>query len=44
MAIKNASGDWLCEENDVKEFIQNDFANIHMTSLAYASASFNTNF
>ena len=21
MAIKNASGDWLCEENDVKEFI-----------------------
>jgi len=44
MTIKNASGIWLCEENAVKEFIRNGFANINTTSLAYASALFNTNF
>ena len=44
MAIKNASRDWLCEENAVKEYIQNGFADIYTTSLSYASASFNTNF
>lgn len=44
MAIKDASGDWLCEENAVKECMQNGFADIYTTSLSYASVSFNTNF
>ena len=32
MAIKNAVGDWILEEHEVKEFIRNGFEDIYSTS------------
>ena len=32
MAIKNSVGDWIHEENDIKEFIRSGFNGIYATS------------
>ena len=35
--MKNAAREWMTEESQIKEFIQNGFEEIHMTSLSTAS-------
>ena len=37
MAMKNAAGEWMTEESQIKEFIHNGFEEIYMTSLSTAS-------
>ena len=38
-AIKDTMGEWLYEENEVKEFIRDGFNNIYTISLPSASRS-----
>ena len=35
--MKNAAGEWMSEESQIKEFIQNGFEEIYMTSLSTTS-------
>ena len=37
MAIKDAVGDWIHEEEEVKNFIRSGFNKIYLTSLSYVS-------
>ena len=37
VAIKNAMGEWLSEEDEVKEFVKNGFNDVYTTSLLSAS-------
>ena len=37
VAMKNAAGEWMTEESQIKEFIHNGFEEIYMTSLSTAS-------
>ena len=44
IAIKDACGEWIFEENAVKDYIRNGFAGIYLTSLVSAPVSNNTNY
>ena len=44
MAIKDACGEWIFEENAVKEYIRNGFTGIYSTSLVSAPVTYNTNY
>ena len=37
VAMKNAAGEWMSEESQIKEFIRRGFEDVYMTSLSTAS-------
>ena len=37
LAIKNAMGDWIYKEDDIKNFIRSGFEGIYSTSLSWVS-------